>query len=414
MAGKPSGTAARHGRPRRLCRKSAQSVLSSLHGRPSDGSLPLNGRKHLYLPSHDPVPMPLPLTSPNLPVRHRSDAARGPRRRWAVVGSVLLHLLALAALLVTRAPEPPMPVAPSYDLVFENGGSSTPPTAPDQALDTPSEAPAADLPPMPDAEPSAVPVPQAPLEAVPERPSPLPDFAGPEPEPPTPDAAPEPAEAPQQEPIPEPQPAPAPKPEPPAVRLAEPEPAAPSVSSQTLVPDLPPLVPPSPLPPAPTPHPRQQALQRPAPGAFPAPIDLNFGRATSRAPVPRTAGSSRAIDFSLGAPKPGPNKSEAFFDIRAANIGADWAQGLAVYWRQHRYYPQQAAQNGEDGTVEIQIVVNRLGRVESVEIQRRSGSSWLDMAAVGTWRNAQLAPLPAENTDRTITIPLTINYLLIR
>ncbi len=416
MAGKPSGTAARHGHPRKLRRKSARGVLSSLYGKPGGESLPLTGRKHLYLPSHDPVPMPPPLTSPNLPVRRRSDTARDPRRRWAVVGSVLLHLLALAALLVTRAPESPMPIAPSYDLVFENGGSSTPPTAPDQAPDTPSEAPAADLPPTPDAEPPAPPVPQAPSEPILELPAPPPDLAEPEPEPPTPDTAPEPAEPPQPEPIPQPEaePAPAPKPEPPAVRLAVPEPTAPSVSPQTLAPDLPPLVPPALLPPVPTPHPRQQALQRPAPGAFPAPIDLNFGRAASRAPAPRAAGSSRAIDFSLGAPKPGPNKSEAFFDIRAANIGADWAQGLAVYWRQHRYYPQQAAQNGEDGTVEIQIVVNRLGRVESVEIQRRSGSPWLDMAAVGTWRNAQLAPLPAENTDRTITIPLTINYLLIR
>ncbi len=116
----------------------------------------------------------------------------------------------------------------------------------------------------------------------------------------------------------------------------------------------------------------------------------------------------------MGAPKIGPNKSEAFFDIRAANIGADWAQCLAVYWRQHRYYPEQAARTGEDGTVEIQIVVNRLGRVESAEIKRRSGSPWLDMAALGTWRNAQLAPLPAENTDPTITIPLTINYVLLR
>lgn len=356
--------------------------------------------------------MPLPLTSPNLPAGPRRAMAPGPRRRWAVIGSVLLHLLALAALLVTRQPEPPMPIAPSYDLLFE-GGSSTPPTAPEQALDTPSEAPAADLPPTPDAEPPAPPTPALPI---PEPPAALPDLVEPDPEPPVSDTAPEPAEPAQPEPIPQPdaEPAPAPNPEPPAVRLAEPEPTAPLITPQTLAPDLPPLVPPPPLPPAPPPRPRQQALQRPVPGAFPPPIDLNFGRTASRAPSPRAAGSSRAIDLSLGAPKIGPNKSEAFFDIRAANIGADWAQGLAVYWRQHRYYPQQAAQNGEDGTVEIQIVVNRLGRVESVEIQRRSGSPWLDMAALGTWRNAQLAPLPAENTDRTITIPLTINYILIR
>lgn len=414
MAGKPSRMAARHGRPCKLRRKSARGVLSSLYGEPCNESLPLTSRKPLYLPSHDPVPMPLPLTNPTLPARRRPGAARGPRRRWTVVGSILLHLLALAALLVPHAPETPMPVAPSYDLVFENGGSSTPPTAPEQALDTPSEAPAADAPPTPEAEPPAAqpaPAPPAPMEPAP---APLPDLAEPAP---APDTDLEPAEPPRPEPIPQPEPEPAsaPHPEPPAVRLAEPDPMAPSVTPQTLAPDLPPLVPPPPLPPAPTPpRPRQQAQQPPAPGAFPAPIDLNFGRAASRAPAPRAAGSSRAIDFSLGAPKPGPNKSEAFFDIRAANIGADWAQGLAVYWRQHRYYPQQAAQNGEDGTVEIQIVVNRLGRVESVEIQRRSGSPWLDMAAVGTWRNAQLAPLPAENTDRTITIPLTINYMLIR
>jgi len=357
----------------------------------------------------------LPLTSPNLPAYRRSDMPRDQRRRWAIIGSVLLHLLALAALLITRRPEPPMPVAPSYDLVFENGGSSTPPTAPDRALETPSEPPAADLPPTPSPEPPA--------------PPPVPESL-PSPEPPPallPEPAPAPELEPETEPEPAPQPAPAPpqqapaeaapepSPEPPAVRLAEPEPATPPLSPQTLAPDLLPLASPPPLPPAPTPsRPRPQAQQRPAPGAFPPPIDLNFGRAASRAPMPRAAGSSRAIDLSLGAPKPGPNKSEAFFDIRAANIGADWAQGLAAYWRRHRYYPQQAAQNGEDGTVEIQIVVNRLGRVESVEIQRRSGSPWLDMAAVGTWRNAQLAPLPAENTDRTITIPLTINYLLIR
>ena len=390
------------------------------------------GCRPLYLPPHDPVPMPyLPLTSPALPLRRRPDATRDPRRRWALVGSILLHFLALAALLIARAPEPPMPIAPSYDLLFENGGSSTPPAAPNQALDTPPEAPAADLPPTSEAESPAPqpdliqPEPPAPEPAEPSPPQvpPQPELApGPAPtaSPPNlaasePNSAPEmvePEEPPPAEPVPQStEPAPAPIPEPPAVRLAEPESAAPTLSPQTLAPDLPPLAPP---PPAPTPLPRQQALQRPAPGTFAAPMDLNFGRAAARAPSPRAAGSSRAIDFSLGAPKPGPNKSEAFFDIRAKNIGADWAQGLAIYWRQHRYYPQQAAQNGEDGTVEIEIVVNRLGRVETVEILRRSGSPWLDMAAVGTWRNAQLAPLPAENTDRTITIPLTINYLLIR
>ncbi len=369
------------------------------------------------------MPSP-PLTSPTLPIGRRTARPGDRRRPWTVIVSVLLHLAALAFLLTARRAEPPMPVAPSYDLVFENGGSSTPPTAPERSLDTPSEPPAADLPPTPLVEPPAPPAPpeppspEPPATPLPEPapiPEPMPELPPAEPQPqPEPETVPQQA-VPQPAPIPEPAPAPeaARAPEPPTVRLGEPGPAPAPLSPQALAPELPPLVPPPPLPPAP-PRPRQQAQQRPLPGAFPPPIDLNFGPAASRAPAPRVAGSSRAIDLSLGAPKPGPNKSEAFFDVRAANIGADWAQGLAAYWRSHRYYPQQAAQNGEDGTVEIQLVVNRLGRVESVEIQRRSGSPWLDMAAVGTWRNAQLAPLPAENTDRTITIPLTINYVLIR
>ena len=77
-------------------------------------------------------------------------------------------------------------------------------------------------------------------------------------------------------------------------------------------------------------------------------------------------------------------------------------------------FPRQAAESGEDGTVQVELVVNRLGKVESVEISRRSGSPWLDMAALSTWRSAQLAPFPAENTDPRVTITLTINYILLR
>ena len=144
-------------------------------------------------------------------------------------------------------------------------------------------------------------------------------------------------------------------------------------------------------------------------------MDLNFGPAAPRSsPAPRGSVASRAIDLSLGAPKPGPNRAEAYFDVRAKNVGADWKAGLQAYWYRHRYYPRQAAEAGEDGTVVLEMVVNRLGRVESVEVKSRSGSPWLDMAAVGTWRNAQLPPLPPENTEERITLEIPINYILIR
>ncbi len=190
-------------------------------------------------------------------------------------------------------------------------------------------------------------------------------------------------------------------------------PLPPTLTPQSLAPDLALTVPP--VPPAAQPQPQAQRRPAPDPLRFPAPIDLNYGNTASRAsPAPRSSVASRAIDLSLGAPKPGPNKSEAFFDARAAKVGADWANTLAAYWRRHRFYPRQAAEKGEDGTVQVELVVNRLGKVESVEISSRSGSSWLDMAALSTWRNAQLAPFPAENTELRVTMTLTINYILLR
>ena len=95
---------------------------------------------------------------------------------------------------------------------------------------------------------------------------------------------------------------------------------------------------------------------------------------------------------------------------RLARLGA----GLKDLLVQHRYYPQQAAQAGEDGTVVIELTVARSGRVESVSVKSGSGSSWLDMAAVGTWRNAQLPPLPAEVAGDRLTFSIPINYLLYR
>lgn len=418
------------------------------------------------------------LPSLRVPLSGRADARTRRRRAWWVAGSVVLHGLVLAGLLVVRRQEPELPMAPSYELLFDNGGSATPPASEQAAMDsarpsqpadtssaldsqaapppapTPPEpqqlaaAPTPDAapppsPPEPDptpppeqvaTTPAEAPVPVAPLPApadptppvqqavtapaeAPTLPVPAPDPSPPVQmamAPPTEAVPPPPAPQPSQPPPEAALPAPSP-PALPAVRLAQPDEFEAAPRPRDLVPNFEQPAPPPPLPPPVVPRPRPAPpAPRQALGTLGAPMDLNFGQASSRAPAPRGSAGSRAIDFSLGTPKAGPNRSEAFFDARAANVGADWAQGLADYWRRHRFYPQQAAENGEDGTVQVTLVVNRLGRVQSVEVKSRSGSPWLDMAAVSVWRNAQLAPLPAENPNPTITIPLTINYILLR
>ena len=356
------------------------------------------------------------LTRPDPPGRSRRAVAI---RRWTIVLSVLGHLVLLMALLFALPPrEELIAPEPSYQLVFDNGGSPDRSTSPEEAEEKPPaepQPPAAEAPspsPLPSPEPAAE---SPPATAPAPRPEPMPQPEPvPQPEPPAP-AEPAPVmEAPAA-------PAPdelAPAPTVPQVRLEAPPALTPGITPQSLAPDLT-LVTPPPLPVLPPgpPRPVQQAQRRPAPdpNRFPNPIDLDYGQGSSRVPAyPRGSVASRSIDLSPGAARAGPNKSEAFFDARAAKIGADWANGLAAYWRAHRYYPRQAVENGEDGSVQVELVVNRLGRVESVQIKTRSGSPWLDMAALGTWRNAQLAPFPRENTDDRATITLTINYILIR
>lgn len=88
-------------------------------------------------------------------------------------------------------------------------------------------------------------------------------------------------------------------------------------------------------------------------------------------------------------------------------------EGVRGYWLRHRYYPRQAAENGEDGTVDVELVVNRYGVVQSATVVSRSGSAFLDMAAVGTFRGAQLPPIPRE-IEAPYTVTLTIHYILLR
>ena len=139
-------------------------------------------------------------------------------------------------------------------------------------------------------------------------------------------------------------------------------------------------------------------------------MDLDFGPARDRRPPPGSV-ASRAIDLALGSPKPGSQRA-ASSELRSPNAGADLMAALERWWRRHRYYPEQARRGGEDGSVDITLRVDRYGKVEGVELRSTSGSRWLDMAALGTFRGAQLQ-VPT-NAGETVTVDLTINYILIR
>jgi TonB family protein len=360
-------------------------------------------------------------------------------RRWSVAASALLHVLVIALVIgiAARPPPPGLSGSPSYDLVFEGSGptapnqSHTPALPPMQPADIPvpddaplgAPAPAAMSPPAPDAASSAQPqaanTAPSPLSA----PAPTPSAQTRPPPASHPATATTPAPAPGQAALAPPrlafappaeraivpEPAPVemlPTPAPPAVRLEEPP--APAEPEQQAAPIAPQRLPP--LPPAP---PRPRPTPRAAPGTLSNPMDLSFGPAAPR-PAARGSVASRAIDLSPPPERQGPARSDPYAAIRAANASADWNRGLLQFWLRHRYYPRQAVEDAEQGTVTIQLTVNRSGKVEDVEVVSRSGSQWLDMAAVGTFRGAQLPPFTNEMRQDRLTFPIPITYYLIR
>ncbi len=359
---------------------------------------------------------------------------QGDGPRWGLAASVAVHglvLLAVLSLALQHLPKDGSP-APSYQLVFQGPSGSAPPS---DAPPTPTLPPMqpADVPPPPDAisgppapTPATTPDPNSttsppPAEdaAPPPAPQPVPQLAPTQaPASPATAAAAPPAVAmapPDEASIPLPTPLEMPPTvQPPAVRLELPPSEAAPATPQAIMPQVPPPLPPVDTKPEPRPvRPSARVAPRSAFGTLSNPMDLSLGPAPPR-PAARGSVASRSLDLSPAREQTGPTRSDPYAQIRAANASADWNRGLLSYWLQHRYYPEQAAMNGEQGSVTIQLTVNRSGRVENVEVLSRSGSQWLDMAALATWRNAKLPPFTNEMREDRITFPIPIQYFLVQ
>ena len=79
-----------------------------------------------------------------------------------------------------------------------------------------------------------------------------------------------------------------------------------------------------------------------------------------------------------------------------------------------KYYPDVAAEMGQQGTAGIVLVVARDGRVKSVRLVEDSGSPFLNQAWVGMFRNVQVPPFAPGAKDDEVTIHATMRYILVR
>ncbi len=195
----------------------------------------------------------------------------------------------------------------------------------------------------------------------------------------------------------------------------EPELNLPALSAPPPVPQPPSDAAALPRPSLPRPRPRAKAH---AASPFSSPMAFSFGPQSGPPPGHSGRGGIN-MGFSVPAPtREGPTgASSGGLDVRQTAgpaLGRDWFGQLDAWWRQHRFYPNEAAERGEDGTVSLQIVVDPYGKVQAVAVQTRSGSMWLDSGALSIFRNAKLPPFPPGAEGGNATIDLNINYILVR
>jgi protein TonB len=106
----------------------------------------------------------------------------------------------------------------------------------------------------------------------------------------------------------------------------------------------------------------------------------------ARAPSRRVAGGAVGGGASVASvPGPAPGASD---DAVAA-----WKMALSAWIDRHRRYPPAARFRGEEGVVVLRFRVDAGGVVVQVALERGSGSSVLDAAAVALLTDARL-PIP--------------------
>jgi protein TonB len=146
---------------------------------------------------------------------------------------------------------------------------------------------------------------------------------------------------------------------------------------------------------------------------------MAFAPPPPRGGVPRQSLPPGAMDLSMGRiPQqrsvPGQqNLNSNMSHVAGAQASGSWNGAFMGWVRSRSFYPRQAAEKGEDGEVMVQVVIERSGRVRSVELRRRSGSIFLDMGLQSIFRGQQVPPFTPDMDGETMTMNFTMRYILL-
>jgi protein TonB len=168
-----------------------------------------------------------------------------------------------------------------------------------------------------------------------------------------------------------------------------------------------PEAPPMPQPPRPTQaHPRP----RTPPQRYMVMNNMSYGNPAQ--PAPPMPHARQAL--SLNLPESDAQAVNAPEVTIKGDVGADWQAELSRWVNDHKYYPQAAAEQGQQGYVRIQFTVDRQGNVTGLRLLGSSGSPFLDQAWLGLFQQNQLPPFPPGTKADHVTVDATMHFELIQ
>jgi len=145
---------------------------------------------------------------------------------------------------------------------------------------------------------------------------------------------------------------------------------------------------------------------------FAHPLNLSFS-SVSRPASRNGLHGSKSLDLSMGLLIEGGQLKDAVPHVSSPGADGDYLELLNEYVETHKFYPERAANNGEDGVAVVRATIERDGTVKDVHLVESSGSRDLDLAWISLFRDQRLAPFPDNMRENEREFTLSMDYILI-
>lgn len=126
-----------------------------------------------------------------------------------------------------------------------------------------------------------------------------------------------------------------------------------------------------------------------------------------------TMPNGRGFDLSAGPVIRNGHITDSVTHVMGSHGFGDYGELIRDFVEEHKYYPAEAARNGEEGAATVKVTVDRDGNVKALTLVTPSGSRLLDAAWMSIFRDNKLPPFNDDMPGQSFTFEFTLNYYLI-